>query len=230
MKKQLRIFRIILQVVIFILFIPMLPVIISGAWNWWQGWLYAFVYILGFGISRWLAHRHSPDILAERAKLATQKDAKPWDKILAPLVGIGGGLIPISAGVEKRLGEAVNFQLPVEMIGLLLLILGFILGSYALIENKFFSGVVRIQNDRGHYVIDSGPYRWIRHPGYAGALLSYIGIPLLLDSIWTYIPVAFMAIILIIRTSLEDLTLQKELPGYAEYTTRTRYRLFPGVW
>lgn len=139
-------------------------------------------------------------------------------------------MIPIAAGIENRLGGLYNFQLPVEMIGLLLIVLGFVLGSYALIENRFFSGVVRIQTDRGHHLVDTGPYRWIRHPGYAGAILSYIGIPLLLDSIWTYLPVVFVTIILLIRTSLEDQTLQKELPGYADYVTRTRYRLIPGVW
>lgn len=139
-------------------------------------------------------------------------------------------MIPIAAGIENRLGGLYNFQLPVEMIGLLLIVLGFVLGSYALIENRFFSGVVRIQTDRGHHLVDTGPYRWIRHPGYAGAILSYIGIPLLLDSIWTYLPVVFVTIILLIRTSLEDQTLQKELPDYADYVTRTRYRLIPGVW
>ncbi len=230
MKNKLRIFRIILQVIFFILFLPLLPVIISGKWNWWQAWMYASVYILGFGVSRWLARRRSPDILTERARLATQKDAKSWDKILVLLVGIGGGMIPIAAGIENRLGGLYNFQLPVEMIGLLLIVLGFVLGSYALIENRFFSGVVRIQTDRGHHLVDTGPYRWIRHPGYAGAILSYIGIPLLLDSIWTYLPVVFVTIILLIRTSLEDQTLQKELPDYADYVTRTRYRLIPGVW
>ena len=90
--------------------------------------------------------------------------------------------------------------------------------------------MVRIQTDRGHHVVDSGPYRWVRHPGYVGGLLAAFAIPILLDSLWTFGVVAVYTIALIIRTSLEDRTLQAELPGYAEFTERTRYRLFPGIW
>jgi protein-S-isoprenylcysteine O-methyltransferase Ste14 len=104
------------------------------------------------------------------------------------------------------------------------------LSSYALIENTFFSGMVRIQTDRGHRVISSGPYRWLRHPGYAGALLAYLATPFLLDSVWTLLPVVFLTAVLVIRTRLEDQTLQAELDGYRDYARRVRYRLLPGVW
>jgi protein-S-isoprenylcysteine O-methyltransferase Ste14 len=98
-------------------------------------------------------------------------------------------------------------------------------------ENRFFSGTVRIQKERGHHVISTGPYAVVRHPGYAGALLTYFATPLLLDSPWTFVPVAFMAVVLIIRTDLEDRTLKHELSGYKEYATqKTRYRLLPGIW
>ena len=90
--------------------------------------------------------------------------------------------------------------------------------------------MVRIQTDRGHHVVDGGPYRWVRHPGYVGGLLSAFATPILLDSLWTFGVVAVYLIITIIRTALEDRTLQAELPGYVEYAQRTKYRLLPGIW
>jgi protein-S-isoprenylcysteine O-methyltransferase Ste14 len=106
----------------------------------------------------------------------------------------------------------------------------YIFSAYALIENRFFSGVVRIQKDRGHRVISSGPYRWVRHPGYAGALITYLAIPFFLDSVWAFVPAVIICIAMVIRTRMEDETLQTELEGYRAYTQRVRYRLIPGVW
>jgi protein-S-isoprenylcysteine O-methyltransferase Ste14 len=108
------------------------------------------------------------------------------------------------------------------------ILLGYVLGSWALIENRFFSGVVRIQKDRDHHVVTTGPYRFIRHPGYAGALWTYLATPVLLDSSWAFLPALFLLGILVLRTSLEDRTLQAELPGYAEYA-QERFRLFPSL-
>ena len=101
---------------------------------------------------------------------------------------------------------------------------------WALVENRFFSSVVRIQTDRGHVVCDSGPYRIVRHPGYAGNMLALLGIVLALSSLWTLIPAAAALVIAVIRTTLEDRTLQEELPGYKEYARRVRYRWFPGIY
>jgi protein-S-isoprenylcysteine O-methyltransferase Ste14 len=108
--------------------------------------------------------------------------------------------------------------------------LGYVLSSWALLENRFFSGVVRIQKDRGHQVVSTGPYGFVRHPGYAGALLAYLVTPVLLDSTWAFIPAVLMAGVVILRTALEDRTLQEELPGYKDYARKTRYRLLPGIW
>jgi protein-S-isoprenylcysteine O-methyltransferase Ste14 len=90
--------------------------------------------------------------------------------------------------------------------------------------------MVRIQTDRGQRVVSSGPYRWLRHPGYAGALLAYLATPFLLDSLWALLPALFLMVVLVIRTRLEDQILQVELPGYSDYVQRVRYRLLPGVW
>jgi protein-S-isoprenylcysteine O-methyltransferase Ste14 len=222
--------RAIVLMLFFIVVIPFLPLLISWRWNWWEAWTYAGISILGFAISRMLAARRHPDILSERAKFLQHEDAKPFDKILSPLVGLGGGIIPIIAGLDELFQWSPGFSPTVKIISLIIILAGYTLASYALIENRFFSGMVRIQTDRGHEVVSGGPYRWVRHPGYAGSLITYPVIPLLLDSEWTFIPAILLIIILVIRTYMEDNTLQLELPGYADYAKRVRYRLVPGVW
>ncbi len=222
--------RVIVQVFLFVVIVPFLPLLISRQWDWWQAWVYAIVSILGFVISRALAARRHPDLLAERARMLRHEDAKPWDKTLAPLVGLGGAAIPLVAGLDALFGGSVGFSLPVEVLALAAILVGYALGSYALIENAYFSGMVRIQTDRGQRVVSSGPYRWVRHPGYAGALLVYCATPLFLDSMWTFVPALFLTAVLIIRTNLEDRTLQAELAGYRDYAQRVRYRLVPGIW
>jgi protein-S-isoprenylcysteine O-methyltransferase Ste14 len=214
----------------FIVVIPLLPLLISWRWDWWEAWVYAAICILGFAISRALAARRHPDLLAERARFMQHENVKPWDRLLAPLVGLSGGLVPLVAGLDARFGWSPTFSLPVKIISLVIILAGYALASYALIENRFFSGMVRIQADRGQRVVSSGPYRWIRHPGYAGALLTYLVIPFLLDSGWAFLPAMLSNALLVIRTDLEDKTLQNELEGYRDYARRVSYRLLPGVW
>ena len=123
-----------------------------------------------------------------------------------------------------------SFPTWLNITGIFLLALGYAFAAWAFVENRFFSSMMRIQTDRGHVVCDSGPYRMVRHPGYAGNLLALPGIVLALDSTWTLIPVGVALIVAVIRTTLEDRTLQAELPGYQEYTRRVKYRLLPGVY
>jgi protein-S-isoprenylcysteine O-methyltransferase Ste14 len=222
--------RAVIQMIFFILVIPFLPLLISRRWDWWEAWIYAAVSILGFAISRGLAARRHPDLLAERARFLQHEDAKTWDKTLAPLVGLGGGLIPLVAGLDMLFGWSPAFSLPLKILSLAVLLAGYALGSYALIENRFFSGMVRIQAERGHRVVSGGPYRWMRHPGYAGALMAYLAAPTFLDSWWALLPAVFLTVVLVIRTALEDSALQAELDGYQEYARRVGYRLLPGVW
>ena len=222
--------RSIILMVIVVFVFPFLPMIISGEWNWWEAWAYAIIGVLGFILSRALASRRHPDILAERSRSIELQNAKPWDRILAPLLAFGSVAILIVAGFDKLFGWTSAFSLPVKIMALILILLGFIFGSWALIENRFFSGVVRIQTDRGHHVVTTGPYRFVRHPGYSGALWTYLAMPFLLDSLWALLPTVLLAAVLVVRTSLEDRTLQSELPGYKEFSQKTRYRLFPGIW
>lgn len=232
MNNQQRIIspRVVVQLLFFVVVLPLLPLLISWRWDWWEAWVFALISIGGFVASRALVARRYPDLLAERARSMQHEDAKPWDKILAPLVALGGGLIPLVAGLEARLDGGGTFSLPVKILALVILMAGYALGYYALIENRFFSGMVRLQTERGHQVVSSGPYRWLRHPGYAGALWSYLVIPLFLDSGWAFLPAVFLMIVLVIRTALEDRTLQDELEGYRDYARRVPHRLLPGVW
>jgi len=220
----------IIMLMLFIVIVPMLPLLISWQWDWWEAWLYAGVNILGFGVSRFLANRRHPDLLAERGKSFQHKNPEPWDKKLSPLLGLFGGFIPFVAGLDARFGPSAEFGLVVKIAALLFLVGGYVLGSYALIANRFFSGVVRIQSERDHHVVTTGPYRWMRHPGYAGAVLSYLVTPFLLDSMWAFIPVLLTLGVIVIRTHFEDKTLLEKLDGYREYTQEVPYRLIPGIW
>lgn len=222
--------RIIFQGLVFVVGIPFVPLLISRHWGWWEAWVYAAINIVGFVISRSVTERRHPDLMAERIRFLQHEDAKPWDRRLVPLVVVGGGLIPLVAGLDVLLNWSRPFSLSTKIVALAGILLGSVLASYAFFENRFFSSVVRIQTDRGHQVVTSGPYRWIRHPGYAGGLIACGATPVFLDSSWAFLPAVFFTIVLVIRTELEDRTLQDELAGYREYAERVRCRLLPGVW
>lgn len=222
--------RIIVQLVVVVLIAPFIPMIISGQWRWWQAWSYAVASILAFVFSRLIVNRIHPDLIKERARFMTTEDTKPWDKVIAPLLGLGSILILVVSGLDKYYGWSPASSLTVNLIALIGIVLGYGFSSWALVENRFFSGTVRIQTERGHHVITTGPYRIMRHPGYAGGLLGYILIPLLLDSLWAFVPAVLLAIVMVIRTAWEDKTLQAELNGYKEYAQKTRYRLLPWIW
>jgi protein-S-isoprenylcysteine O-methyltransferase Ste14 len=222
--------RVVIQLLIVLLLIPCLPLLITRRWDWWEAWIYAVLLILAFGMSRWLASRRHPDLLRERAGFMQLENVQTWDRWLAPLVGVGSGLLPSAAAFEHFLSPPSSFSPWIKILALLTIIAGYSLATYALMENRFFSGVVRLQTERGHHAVTGGPYRWVRHPGYAGSLMTYFVIPLWMDSWWTFVPAVLLAAVLVLRTSLEDRFLQENLPGYADYAARVRYRLLPGVW
>ncbi len=213
------------------LLIPLVLLICGGDLGWWQGWLYS-VLILAAGIGgRVWAERRHPGLMAERQNIESAQNAKAWDKVLAPLMAVSIGFpMVIVAGLDHRYGWSPGFPLWLIVIGFILISLGYAFAAWAFAENRFFSSVVRIQMDRGHVVCDSGPYRFVRHPGYAGNIPPLFGIVFALGSVWTLIPAAVATIITVVRTALEDQTLQEELPGYRDYARRVRYRLIPGIF
>ncbi len=222
--------RMLIQLLLYLFLFPTLPLLLSGRWDWWEAWFYAISCVASFAVSRLLVARKNPDLLAERGKFMQHENTQPWDKVLAPLVGLGGNFVPLAVGLEAYYGQAHTFSMPLKLAAMALYLAGFAWGSWALVENRFFSGMVRLQTERGHQVITGGPYRFMRHPGYAGALLTYLSIPLFMDSIWAYLPAGLLTVVLVIRTRLEDNFLQAELPGYKDYAQKVRYRLIPGVW
>ena len=197
----------------------------AGTLDWPMAWLFVIssleVFIIG-------TLGTSPELLEERSR--RHKDSKIWDQVLVLALVVIGFIILIVAGLAVRFGWSGQVPFPVPVIALTLLLLGFCLANWAIWTNRFFSATVRIQLDRNHTVISDGPYRFIRHPGYAGGIVYVLLQPLALGSIWALIPAALYVGLLIVRTFLEDRTLQMELAGYREYTGRVRYRLVPGVW
>ena len=154
-----------------------------------------------------------------------------WDKPLSSIIGLWGMLVVwIVAGLNVRFGWPPPVPIGWQVLGAILFVLSTLFGTWAMLENRFFSAVVRIQTDRGHTVVTTGPYRFVRHPGYAAGIFGYLAMPLLLDSLWAFIPALLTIVLIIVRTKLEDETLQAELPGYVEYAQHTRSRLLPGVW
>jgi len=218
------------SVVVYLL-IPLILLICGGDLGWWQAWLYSLLIVTaGVGGRMWAEQRH-PGILAERQDIVSIQNAKAWDKVLAPLMAVSVGYpMVFVAGLDHRYNWSSEFPLWLIVIGFVLISIGYAFAAWALAENRFFSSVVRIQTERGHVVCDSGPYRFVRHPGYAGNILALFGIVLALGSVWTLIPAAVASIIAVIRTILEDQTLQHELPGYRDYAGRVRYRLIPYIF
>jgi len=213
------------------LLIPLVLLISGWDFGWWQGWFYSvLIVVAGIGPRMWIEKKR-PGLMAERGKFGKSQNVKSWDKVLAPLMAVSMSFpLVIVAGLDHHFGWSPVFPTWLNILGFILIVSGYTFAGWAFTENRFFSTVVRIQTDRGHMVCDSGPYRIVRHPGYAGNVLALPGIVLALGSVWTIIPVIVALIIAAIRTALEDKTLKEELPGYRDYARRVRYRLIPFVF
>ena len=200
----------------------------AGTVDWIAGWAMVIIMAGWVIATAVVVIPRDPELLAER--VGPKKGAKKWDVALAGPIGIAMMIMWIVAGLNLRYGLSNGIS-PLAQIGAMLIVIaGYALVVWATGVNAFFSAVVRIQTERGHTVISSGPYRYVRHPAYVGMILAVGGAPIMLSSWWALIPGVISAILVIVRTALEDKTLQAELPGYKDYAQRTRYRLLPGVW
>jgi protein-S-isoprenylcysteine O-methyltransferase Ste14 len=204
--------------------------LVSGRLDWIWGWIQLAILAAFLAAHPLLLIPINPELLAEREKGIRAEGVKGWDRWLGTLAA--GMLFPlwVVAGLDVRFGWTGDVPLALHVAGLVGQILGYGLFLWAMVSNAFFSEGVRIQEERGHAVATGGPYRTVRHPGYAGAIVAGLSTPLLLGSLWGLIPAVLSAALYVVRTALEDRTLQQELPGYAEYAQQTRYRLLPGVW
>lgn len=165
------------------------------------------------------------------AERGNTKAGKSWDKpIVFVVVLLGPVATWITAGLDARFHWSQKMGSLAVIAGVVVGALAAALIAWAMRSNRFFSAVVRIQKDRGHSVVSSGPYRFLRHPGYTGMSAFTLVTPLILDSRWAFVPAAATAAVTVLRTALEDSTLQNELDGYADYARRVKYKLVPGIW
>jgi protein-S-isoprenylcysteine O-methyltransferase Ste14 len=170
----------------------------------------------------------SVELVKERSQI--KENAKGWDKVIGLLFGLFGPGMLLVAGFDERWSWSLRLAVAVQVAAFVVVALGDVLFAWAMASNQFFSSVVRIQQDRGHTVQTGGPYRFVRHPGYLGTIVSALATPLALGSLWAFIPAGLLTALFVVRTALEDGTLRDELAGYEAYAQRTRYRLVPGVW
>lgn len=202
----------------------------AGRLDWIWGWVQLIILTAFMAAHPILLIPINPELLAEREKGIRAEGVKGWDRWIAGLAA--GMILPlwVVAGLDLRFGWTGSMPLASHIGGALANILGYGLFVWAMVSNAFFAEGVRIQEERGHTVVTGGPYRAVRHPGYAGAILAAVATPFLLGSLWAVIPAGITAGLYVVRTYLEDRTLLEELTGYEAYAAQTRCRLVPGVW
>ena len=219
--------RRIVQVLVSILLIGALLFLSAGRLDWLWGWLFLAAFFLLMLASAFVMSK-SPGLINERGRQA--ENIKGWDKVLMGIYSFVLFTVPVVAGLDAVQCGWSAMPLALHVVGVALAIPAMIMLLWAMSANAYLSAMVRIQDDRGQQVITTGPYRYVRHPMYVGAIFFGLCIPLFLGSWWAFVPCGLIVVIFIVRTALEDRTLQEELPGYAEYAQRVRYRLVPGVW
>lgn len=199
----------------------------AGRLDWVWGWAFLVTYLL-LSVVALVMVPLTEELVEERTQL--KADVKRWDKILSAIMTVLFLATLVVPGLDVRFGWSPLLPSGVQIAALALIALGYLLITWATRVNRFFARFVRIQKERGHTVVTGGPYRFVRHPGYVGTILTSLATPVALGSLWALVAGGLMALAVGIRTALEDRTLLEELPGYAEYSQRTRYRLLPGIW
>jgi protein-S-isoprenylcysteine O-methyltransferase Ste14 len=199
----------------------------AGRLDWPMAWAFLAVYLAFIVLAFAFLDR---ELIGERSRLGA--DARRWDVVLASLAFVC--FLPLTllvAGLDVgRFGGSPALPLALEIAALVVFACGYGFAFWAMAVNRFFSTFVRIQTDRGHHVVSDGPYAYVRHPGYAGTILSAVVLPVALGSLWALLPALVGAGLFIVRTAREDRTLQEELEGYGEYARRVRWRLLPGIF
>jgi protein-S-isoprenylcysteine O-methyltransferase Ste14 len=200
----------------------------SGDLAWRRGWLCTVLYLGALVTCRAVVRRRNPGLLEQR-ETAIRQDTKPFDRVFLRVFLTLTILQPFVAGLDRRVNRG-PMPLGAAVPGIILFTIAASLITWVLIENPHAESSVRIQTDRGHNVVASGPYRLVRHPMYVGLILLHASIALILGSTWNLGLAVVITILFLWRTALEDQVLRRELPGYEEYTAMTRYRIVPGIW
>lgn len=204
----------------------------AGTWQWWEAWVVAGLWtVYGIFMTRFLL-RHDPELLAERLRLVPlHREQKSWDKVLMLLFFIAGISLYLIPGFDVvRYEWSEPLPLWMRLLAMLVHLPCFVLLGRVMRENTFLSQTVKIDKERNHQVVTSGPYAVVRHPMYTVVIVLLFAVPVALGSRYALILAVFLTLLLVIRTYLEDRTLHAELEGYPEYAKRTPYRLLPGIW
>jgi len=204
-----------------------LALFLPGGIGWWQGWLFFAVFLLEMALAALYLWRRNPEIFVARSKI--HRGTKTWDKVaMFFLMSSLMAIFPV-AGFDNRFHWS-SVPTWLMVFGYVLLTAGMLGSIWVEAVNKFAEPSVRIQTERGHTVVDTGPYRFVRHPMYATAFFLFFGFALALASFSALVPAAAASLVLVVRTTLEDRMLKNELAGYRQYAQRVRFRLVPGVW
>jgi protein-S-isoprenylcysteine O-methyltransferase Ste14 len=204
-----------------LLFVP------AGRLNWALGWIYVGIVVVYVTVNWACLLRWNPELIERRMRFG--EGTKTWDKVWAVLYAPVLFAVYVVAGLEARDGVS-SLPEAAWLLGLAIFVPAAAMLTWSMVVNLFFEKTVRIQMDRGHRVIDTGPYAYMRHPGYVGFAGWILSAPLLLASSWAFFPAVLAVVGIVIRTALEDRTLHAELPGYPDYAARVRFRLIPRVW
>lgn len=201
----------------------------AGGAGWLRGWLYIGLQFVGSAIITILVTRKDPELARRRATFG--EGTKRWDVIMLAIFGVTFLATLIVAAFDAGNGWSTMASPVWWILGLAFFCAYVAILTWSMLVNTHFEKTVRIQTDRNHKVIDTGPYRIVRHPGYVGMIVGFIlSAPLLLGSWWAFVPAVVSSVSMIVRTALEDRTLREELDGYEDYARRVRYRLVPGAW
>ena len=199
----------------------------AGTLSWPMAWAVLAIYAISKAAALIFVN---PELIKERTNLGHDVDYREMVFATCGYLCLYPGTFVVAGLDAVRFGPAIPISQSIQITMLFVFALGYGFSFWAVLSNPFFTTNVRIQDDRDHLVITSGPYALIRHPGYAGVLFAHIALPFVLGSIWAFVPAIVGTIFFILRTSREDQLLQVGLAGYREYQTLVRWRLLPGVW
>jgi len=197
--------------------------------HWPGAWVFLITSALLGPLCGWWLYRIDPALLAERLRPVIQKNQPAADKLFM-IVFVLAILIWLAAmGLDRR-RLASDMPLTLQIVGFVLFLLSTAFTLWVFRENSFAAPVVKLQSERAQHVVSTGPYTYVRHPMYSGMVPFFLGVPLLLGSWWGVAMAPLFILLLAIRIHIEERTLLQGLPGYADYASRVRYRLLPGVW
>lgn len=226
-NSLLNIIKRIMQIIVGLLIFALLMFVPAGRLDWPGAWIYLGTSIIYMSIVFLYMRKKNPIIFKVRQKKHT--GTKKYDLLIIRIYTLLLGAMYIVAGLEIRYAGPA-WGLVGVISGVLLMMLAGLPAALAMGVNPHFEQTIRIQSDRDHQVISTGPYRYVRHPGYVGVIGIILATPLMLGASWSFIPAVLIMVLFIIRTAMEDRTLRGELTGYADYAARVRYRLIPGLW